>query len=365
MPISFAIPPPLSPSFSSEYIFPGLETHHRNEASSLNVSAQLPRYGADGAPFDVGLSVNLMRLMLLLSASLPRVLSWLADLSIARSSRRAYPDAPASWALSPAPSMETTNPLIADDLYPLMASGFCEPVPAAARVLGPRSVELRGGRVLDGVDAVVYCTGYDLAAPFVEPAHQPYAVPGGPSSLYRGAFPMHPDPAVRGSLAFLGHGFVNLPGYVQLELGAMAVVQVWRGASRLPPLAEMERWHRGWLAWRADLLRRQKSEATFYVGAMPLADHLRWYDQAAGTEVFSHFGMLSRKAWSFWWSDRALYNQCATGCFSPAVWRLFETGKRKAWDGAREQIFEDDLAAKRATQRQLEVVRLAENKKIR
>lgn len=283
-------------------------------------------------------------------------------------SRRAFPDVPAAWGLTPAPSAETTNPLVADELYPLMASGFCEPVPAAARVLGPRAVELRGGdrgRVLEDLDAIVYCTGYDLAAPFVEPAHQPYPLPGGPADLYRGAFPLHPDPAVRGSLAFLGHGFVAFPGYVKLELVAMAVVQVWRGAARLPPLVEMERWHGGWLAWRGDLLRRQESEATFYVGTMPLADHLLWYDQAAGMDVFSHFGMFSRRAWSFWWRDRELYNKCANGCFSPAIWRLFETGKRKAWEGAREQIFKDDLAARTATQKRLETVKMAENKKTR
>lgn len=329
------------------------------------VPCQLSRYDPDGRAFDIATTLNMTRVFMFLSAWLPRLYNWLIDLTTTRLGRIAFPHAPASLSQVAVPSMATTTPFIADEMYHLMQSGFCEPVPAITRVVGPRSVELRDGRVLDSLDAIIYCTGYDLSSPLVEPEHQPYPDPGEPARLYRGTFPLHPDAAVRESLAFLGHGFPFFPGLIQLELVVMAVVQVWRGASSLPGLAEMERWREGWLAWRAGLLRGQEREATFYVGTVPLDDHLRWFDWAAGTGVFSHFGVLSRRAWAFWWRDRELYNQCASGCFSPAVWRLFETGKRKAWAGAREQIVKDDLDARRAARRRLEQVRVAEAKKTR
>lgn len=331
----------------------------------LRSPQQLPRYSPDGAPFDVGMTLKLTIVSVFLTTWVPAFFNWLLDLALARISRAAFPDVQKSWGFDPAPSIATTNPIIADEIYPLLTSGYCEPVPSVRRVLGPAAVELADGRVLERLDAIVYCTGYDLAVPFVAPEHNPYPVAGGPSTLYRGTFPIHPDPDVRASLAFLGHGFVRIPGFVQHEVSIMAVIQVWKENTALPPLADMERWRRGWLAWRGDLLRQQPAEATFYVGMMPLDDHVRWFDQAAGTDLLSRVGWFSRKAWSFWWNDRELYHECANRCFSPAIWRLFETGKRKAWAGARQQILSDNLAVQRATERQKAALKLAENRKTR
>lgn len=280
-------------------------------------------------------------------------------------SKKAFPDVPAAWNFYPAPSVATTNPLIADELYPYLKSGFCTPVAAVSRITGRKSVKLTDGTVLEDIDAIVYCTGYIQSTPTVEKEYNPYPVPGEPSSLYRGTFSTHPDPQVRDSIAFLGHGYIGFPGFVQHELIIMAVGQVWLGNSALPSLAEMQQWRRGWLAWREDLLRKQKSESTFYVGTMPFEDHIRWFDEAAGTDVFSHFGLFSRKAWSFWWNDRDFYRECTRLCFSPAVWRLFESGKRKTWDGARKQIYLDNQLAEEATRRRLKIVASEETKKTR
>lgn len=295
----------------------------------------------------------------------PALYNYLLDSLLAFISKKAFPNVPASWNFTPAPSMATTMPMIADELYPLLVSGFCNPVASVSRITGPRTIELTDGTVLDDIDAIVYCTGYIQSAPVVEKEYNPYPVEGAPSTLYRGTFSTHPDPDVRDSIAFLGHGHVTFPGFVQHELIIMAVGQVWLGNSVLPPLAEMEKWMRGWLEWRNDLLRKQKTESTFYVGAMPYEDHLRWFDQAAGTDVLSHFGLFSRKAWSFWWRDREFYRECTRHVFSPAVWRLFESGKRKAWDGARRQIYLDNEQAEAATQRRREILNFAESKKTR
>lgn len=311
------------------------------------------------------MNIPFILVTMFLTTHLPTLYHYLLDLLLVSMTKKAFPDIPASWKFHPAPSVATTNPLIADELYPHFASGFCKPVAAIARITGPKTIELADGTVLEDIDAIVHCTGYVQSTPAVETEYNPYPVPGAPSTLYRGTFSTHPDPAVRDSLVFLGHGYIGFPGFVQHELIIMAVAQIWLGHSVLPPLAEMKAWQRGWLAWRADLLRRQKSEATFYVGVMPFEDHLRWFDEAAGTDVFSHFGLTSRKAWSFWWNNRDLYRECTRLVFSPALWRLFDAGKRKAWDGARKQIYLDNQAAEAATQRRLEMARSAESKKAR
>lgn len=291
-----------------------------------------------------------------LTTYFPTLYHYLLDTMLAFTSKKAFPDISASWNFTPAPSMATTNPLIADELYPHLSSGFCKPVASVSRISGPRMIELTDGTVLEDIDAIVYCTGYIQSTPAVEKEYNPYPVLGAPSTLYRGTFSTHPDAEVRNSIAFLGHGHVAFPGFVQHELIIMAVGQVWLGNSTLPTLAEMKKWERGWLEWREDLLKKQKTESTFYVGAMPFDDHLRWFDQAAGTDVFSHFGLFSRKAWSFWWKDRQLYRECTRLVFSPALWRLFDSGKRKAWEGARKQIYVDNEQTEAATRRRLEIV---------
>ena len=109
----------------------------------------------------------------------------------------------------------------------------------------------------------------------------------------------------------------------------------------------MQKWHRDFLSWRRKLVERQKFKSTFHVGFVPMADHLQWLDKTAGTGVFQHFGWFCQRSWAFWCQDRELYKKCFGGLFSPAIWRLFDMGKRKAWGKAREQIIEDNERAAR------------------
>lgn len=324
---------------------------------------QIPRYDAKGAVVDTTLSVKLTAFMLFATTWFPNVLSWLLDKAMVATSKAAFPNMRKAWNLLPAPSIATTAPLVADEIYPLLESGFCEPVAAVSRITGGKTIELKDGRVLEDIDAIIYTTGYNLETPFVEKEHNPYPVSGSTSYLYRGTFPLHEDSEVRNSLAFFGHAAVFFPGFVQHELIIMAVSQVWCGKSSLPPLEGMRAWYRGYMEWRQNLLNQQKSEATFYTVFQPLTDHMQWMEDAAGTELFDHFGWFSRKAWSFWWNDRKLYNLCANGLFSPSIWRLFETGKRKAWPKARDQIFLDNEACRAQVQARVQKLRLAEGKK--
>lgn len=227
-------------------------------------------------------------------------------------------------------------------MYNFMKSGFAEPVDPVKQVVGPKSVELTDGRVLNDIDSIIYCTGYDMVIPFIEPEYNPYPKPGAVGKFYRNIFPLHPDPDVRNSLAYLGHAAIVFPGFIQHEMIAMAIIQTWLGKSPLPSYKEMEAWHKRNLQWRDTMKKSQKTESTFYVVFMRFADHLRYLNWAAGAGVFEHFGWFCWRAWAFWWRDRELYKKTKNGLLTPAIWRLFDMGKRKPWDGAAMQIYKDN-----------------------
>lgn len=300
-------------------------------------------------------------IILTLTEWFPNFYNWLYDKMVNAMSRSGFPDMPKEWKLSPAPPPHITNPLVGDELYALMESGFAQPVMNVTRITGPNSMELADGASLEDIDAIVYCTGYDYSVDFLPEEFNPYPVVGQPGNFYRGIFPLHEDAKVRNSLAFMGHIAVTLPGLAQWDLCAMAISQTWLGKHPLPPLAEMKTWHVGYLRWWRELLASSPVESTAYVGFVPLADHLRWLDKTAGTDLFSHFGWGS-KGWSFWNEDKDFYRLCKNGLFSPALWRLFATGGRKEWSQAKEQIYKDNESAKRQIEKRMENLRTIEEK---
>jgi dimethylaniline monooxygenase (N-oxide forming) len=125
----------------------------------------------------------------------------------------------------------------------------------------------------------------------------------------------------------------------------------------MPSLDELKLWHKNWIQWRNDLVARQKEKSTFYTAFLSFGDHIKWLDETAGTGLFANFGWFSRRAWALWWKDRELYDKCLNGLFTPAIWRLFDMGKRKPmdWDKAREQIFADNERAERQIRERLAV----------
>lgn len=277
----------------------------------------------------------------------PNLFLWLINSMMRSWSKKYFPYQPKSWKFDNAPSVGVTPPLIADELYPLMKSGFAEPVDTVQEVIGPKSIKLRDGRVLHDVNAIIYCTGYNTTVPFLAKEYNPYSEPGTPGNLYHNMFPIHSDPDVRNSLAYMGHVGIPLPGFIQLELCAMVISQTWRGRSALPSYEAMKAWHRKHLEWRKSMKATQKMESTFYVVFVQFADHIQFLNKAAGTGVFEHFGWFSWRAWAFWWRDRELYKKVKSGLLTPSIWRLFDMGKRKPWAGARAQIFRDNEFAER------------------
>ncbi len=298
-------------------------------------------------------------IMLYFSVLLPSLYQWLIDTMVGKMSKKAYPNVPAAWNFTPSPSLAVTAPMIASELWPHLESGLCEPVADVARITGPRTVELKDGRLLDDVDVIIYCTGYHTCIPVpLEPEElNPFAYVGAMPVLYRNIFSLNPDPAIRNSIAFLGQAGAPLPGFVQFEMQNMSVSQIWLGRSSLPPLVEMQKWHRGYMAWRERTAKKYGVTSTFYSVFVPMADHFTWCDETAGLGLKARFGLIERwtrrEAWGLWWSDQELYNMCLSGLTTPAIFRLFDVGKRKAWAGARKQIvIENEKVERQQKERQ-------------
>lgn len=223
-------------------------------------------------------------------------------------------------------------------------------------------MQFTDGTTLDDIDAVVYCTGYDASVHFLKGDLNPYPVLGAQGNFYRNLFLLHPDPDVRNSIAFIGHGGLPWPGLSLFELQSVAVALIWNGKSQLPSFEEMKQWHAKLLEYRKKLYAKNPYESTHYPAMLPTADQLNWLDQTTGADLLGHFGW-SWKAWKFWWEDWSFYNLCKSGVLSPALWRLFDTGKRKAWPEAKEQIYKDNELVERQIARQKAYVESLEGKK--
>lgn len=313
----------------------------------------LPRFTADGRPYDTTMNLPVVMLQSWFQSNLPSVWTWLVDRMVRGMSAKAFPDTPDEWGLRPYQSLAVTTPLMADTIFPFLKLGFAEPISAVKEITGSRTVVLTDGRVLEDIDSIIYCTGYHVCTPQdLVPKPDPVAstantlsydpYPWGPGSspyLYRNMIPLDPDPSVRESLAFMGHGAVPYPGLVQFDLQAMAISQIWRGWSPLPPHREMLDWHASYTARRKAKASRYGVDkddcSTFYPVIMPFEELFPWLNETAGSGVFETFGgklggMFNLRAWRLWWQDRELWDLCTKKVLSPTVFRAIETGGRKA-----------------------------------
>ncbi|ORY32264.1 hypothetical protein BCR39DRAFT_587004 [Naematelia encephala] len=137
-------------------------------------------------------------------------------------------------------------------------------------------VELTDGRVISGIGAVIFATGYQYSFPFLPELHAdpgkseprrtgfPLVTDGkGVLNLYRDTFYI-PDP----TLTFLGLS-VNTSAFSFFEYQAQSISRVFQGTARLPPLYER------WEAYHA--LVREKGEGKFshFLGKQGERDFVR------------------------------------------------------------------------------------------
>lgn len=235
------------------------------------------------------------------------------------------------WGFEPA----QVTPIVSDALVDYLERGVIRSTKGIKRVLGDTQVELEDGEVLD-VDVLIWCTGYKANFGMIEPRFDPTVHPKTWSEasgsngkaltrLYHNVLSLEkPD-----SLAFLGNVHFTISGFQIFDMASMAIAQVWKGASNLPPLPAMEqavKEHHAWLAKQASL------RSNVSPGMVDGGSWLRAMDDLAGTGVQEYLG-YGWKGWWFWASNMKLCNLLMGGIWSPHIHRYF-SGKRKKWEAA-------------------------------
>ncbi|KAJ5363607.1 uncharacterized protein N7496_009320 [Penicillium cataractarum] len=231
-------------------------------------------------------------------------------------------------------------PLLNDDIVDAMHEEKIVPVANITTVLDQQAVLLGDGTKLSEIDAIIFCTGYkpsfSVLGDYEPEFSQPYRSPRHPKEntkqlpkLYQNIFSLdYPD-----SLAYVcGVGF-QMPVFHVYDLASMALAQVWKGAVSLPPVEEMRaevEKHYQWILSRA----RLGSVSTDLVRT---PDWYVWANEAAGTKVYQNLG-YGVAGWKFWLQDRTFCNALMYGINSPHKYRLFDSPRRKKWDGAKAEI---------------------------
>ena len=136
-------------------------------------------------------------------------------------------------------------------------------------------------------------------------------------------------------------GFGKNNGFSFSDVISMAISSVWRGLETLPPREEQEAWidnHQNWIA------KRWHQEPGTALSAVKNYEFQPWLHKAAGTGMENLGWGLA--GWKFWWSDMKMYNLMANGVETAHMFRYFETGKRKTWAGARDEIIRQNQLVK-------------------
>lgn len=256
-----------------------------------------------------------------------------------------------AWGLEPCPSMRVTVPVVSDTLVSHLRSGAVRSVPGVRRLRAPSTVELLAGEgeeegeVLEGVDAVICCTGfrndYSILSSFhdgdgrfdpsADPPPEWLRTPGSRGRplprLYQNVFSLEAP----GSLAFVGSVWFATGAFFVADMASMCVAQVWAGKARLPPRARMEAWADGHARGVARLARERG--AAPLPAAVSAGEWLAWADETAGTGLLARTGW-GWKGWVFWARRRRLWRMVVDGPLTSAAWRLFDEGRRRPWEGA-------------------------------
>ncbi|KAH8886379.1 flavin-containing monooxygenase 9 [Thozetella sp. PMI_491] len=293
-----------------------------------------------GAPLELTANYHILRTINYLDYKIPRLSTWMLDSMTKGNMDKAWEIDPA-WGLKPAPSMAATPPCINEHLVPCLAKGTITSVKALRRFVGPRSVELDDGTVLDDIDAVVLGTGYvaDTAiTPWLK-MDMPAGYDGFPlPRLFLQVFPLQ----YADSIAILNHFEVTDCAWVVGELVGMAIAQLWRGNSPFPSLESMEA---SYARQQAREVARWQQDHSARPGAAPASEFYRFMHTSAGTGVPEALSW-GRSGWGFWWKNREMSRLMGWGVYSPYMMRVLETGKRKKWDGAADALRKVNAEAK-------------------
>lgn len=320
----------------------------------------LPRV-IQGKAFDHSMSYRMGCILRFISGWTPGLFMGMMAKGMQAAQQKAFPWLKTHASFSaprPPPSAPMLHkiPIFSDDLAFNLRDGIVKSVASVRRAVGPRTIELDDGSVLDDLDAIVVCSGYHYdfsvvpgAGNPVDPARAPdgyariraaphYEADNPFPRLYRGYI----SEAYPESLAFLGHFIVLGPTWVTYDLATMALASLWAGQAPPPTRPEIEADIEAHYAFMIAALHRDRVP---HLGVRVRGgETFDWLNDAAGTGLPRLLGSWSVAACRLWWSDRRFYNLLMDGVNLPAVYRLFDEsrtgarGGRVPWRGARAHI---------------------------
>ncbi|KAI1388081.1 putative dimethylaniline monooxygenase [Hypoxylon trugodes] len=295
----------------------------------------------NGTPADLLATRRRRQVAMFLQRNFPSAMRVLADLGCRYVLYSTYGKLDPSWRVTPFPSVTLSIAAAAENIIPSFKDGTLTSLHGLKRFVGPRSIEFEDGTIIDDIDAVICATGYTAdftVAPFIETSRPPNY--GGPpiARLWMNLFP----PKYADSICFLCYSaYGKNNGFSFSDVISLAVSNVWRGAHPVPSQEEMEKQvdkHQQWVA------SRWRLENSIDPSMVKQWEFQGWLHEAAGTGL-ENLGW-GWKGWKFWFQDREMYNLMNNGVETAYAFRFFETGKRKAWPGAREAIIHANKAVK-------------------
>ncbi|KAI0377321.1 putative dimethylaniline monooxygenase [Hypomontagnella monticulosa] len=295
----------------------------------------------NGSPTDLLSTRRRRQMAMSLQSNFPNFSRMLVDLGCRFLMRSNWGKLDPAWRVTPFPSPTLSLPSTGENIIDAFKDGSLISLHGLKRFVGPRSIEFDDGTVLDDVDAVISATGYEAdfsVAPFVEQS-RPANYDGPPiARLWMNLFP----PKYADSVCLLCYSaFGKNNGFSFSDVVSMAVSNIWRGVHPIPSREEMEKKVDSQHEWVASKWRYSHVIDPSMVKQWEFQGFLH---NAAGTGM-ENLGW-GWKGWRFWFKDREMYNLMNNGVETAHAFRFFETGKRKAWPGAREAIIQANKAVK-------------------
>ncbi|KAI1422623.1 FAD/NAD(P)-binding domain-containing protein [Xylaria sp. FL1777] len=361
------------------------------------------RYRDDGIPLDTQFSWSALRLKYFIDYLVPWLIGPLGDkfminkmisdaarsepvdstgLSEKEKWKRAQKRVRDDWRLVPCPSMAHVHPAVQEDIIPALRRGDITPVHGFEDFAGDSEVLLDDGVVLE-VDAVIFCTGYDLDFKIMpelemdgaqglplqtaeelskhydeEEARGEKHLPHLPR-LYQMIFP----PRYASSVAIVSWMAPQENAWCVSELASMAVAQIWaaemnmgsraaseqyqvenyRSPALLPSLEEMNAQVDAYHTWWRTQWQKEHSVRPGYVRGYSF---YRFLHDSAGTGLYDNLDhMFTTRGWGLWWHDHELWTWLSKGPMNSYSWRLFNTNPRnipgcgrKPWPEARQTM---------------------------
>jgi dimethylaniline monooxygenase (N-oxide forming) len=161
----------------------------------------------------------------------PRLARWALDAGLKWYIRKSWGELDPQWRILPAPSSAISLPGASDVIIPLLREGRGTSVQGIKRFIGPSTLELTDGSILDNIDAFICATGYSsdmsVASSFLT-RRRPAGYDGPPlANLYMNIFP----PAYADSMAILCYcSYCITNGFSFNDVMSLAVSNVFRGA---------------------------------------------------------------------------------------------------------------------------------------